>query len=515
MEWLSAENVVAVATSVMGIGAAIAMVWYERHIPQRKRIGYRVQMDNPIGDDVQSGRPNVRLGSFDAPNMANGTLVLLRIENDGSKSIGLDDYTSRELNGLTVEFTDRTIHGVSVTQPQGTDHLMSHFTPHSGFGYDENGNKLRLPRVPLNRGEYFKLLVLLSGGDVGREIKLVGGIRDGEVRPNRGALPDDKPPMFGQEARVITIALIASVLTLSTIIIARDDNPPPLGCEKGKLTVTGSTAFAPVVEELAKVYERDCEGSEIAVEARGSSAGVGELADLKGKSKKSQASVIAFSDGRSSRAGTTLEADPMALSVFTLVSNKGLGLPEGLTLTQVRRLYSGEFGHWDELDPSLPHRRVVLVSRNADSGTRQIFQDRVLDGRWEGVPSTSLDCDLAVDKSAPVRCELNSTADVLKKVASTPGALGFSELNQANGEKGVKLVALNGDLADVEAIENDGSPYPYRGVEYAYTYGAPPAGSLAGSFLNYIRGNGQNVIRSHGHVPCSTEAGDRLCRDDD
>ncbi|MGW0755929.1 PstS family phosphate ABC transporter substrate-binding protein [Streptomyces sp. NPDC002814] len=515
MEWLSAENVIAVATASIGIAASVAMVWYERHIPRRKRIGYRVQMDNPIGDDVQSGRPNVRLGSFDAPNMANGTLVLLRIENDGSESIGLDDYTSRELNGLTVEFTDRTIHGVSVTQPQGTDHLMSHFTPHSGFGYDDDGNKLRLPRVPLNRGEYFKLLVLLSGGDVGREIKLVGGIRDGVVRPNRGALPDDKPPLFSRAARVITIVLTASVLTLATIIIARDDNPPPLGCEKGKLTVTGSTAFAPVVRDLAKEYEKDCEGSDIVVDARGSTAGVGELADLKGGSAKSRASMIAFSDGRSTRADAALEAESVALSVFTLVANSGLDLPEGLTLTQVRRLYSGEIGYWDELDPSLPHRRVVLVSRDADSGTRQVFQDRVLDGRWEGVPSTSLDCDLAVDRSAPVRCELNSTEDVLKKVSSTPGAIGFSELNQANGEKGVKLVALNGDIADVDAIENDGSPYPYRGVEYAYTYGAPPAGSLAGSFLDYIRNNGQNVIRSHGHVPCSTEAGGQLCRDDD
>ncbi|MEV6168158.1 substrate-binding domain-containing protein [Streptomyces sp. NPDC051954] len=514
MEWLSAENIVAVSTAMVGIVASAVMVWYERHIPRRKRIGYRVQMDNPIGDDFQSGRPNVRLGSFDAPNMANGTLVLLRIENDGSESIGLDDYTSRELNGLTVEFTDRNIHGVSVTQPQGTDHLMSHFTPHSGFGYDEDGNKLRIPRVPLNRGEYFKLLVLLSGGDVGADIRLVGGIRDGVVRPNRGALPDDKPPLFSRAARVITIMLTVSVVLLAAIVIARDDNPPPLGCEKGKLTVTGSTAFAPVVEDLAKEYKKDCEGSDIVMEARGSSAGVGELAGLAGESAKTRASVLAFSDGRSARAGSTLQAEPIALSVFTLVANDGIDLSKGLSLTSVRRLYSGEIGYWDELDPSLPHRRVVLVSRNADSGTRQIFQDRVLDGRWEGVPTTSLDCNLQVDRSAPVRCELNSTEDVLKTVAATQGAIGFSELNQATDEKGVKLVALNGDIADVDAIEHNGSPYPYRGVEYAYTYGSPPAGSLAASFLNYVRNHGQIVIRSHGHVPCSTTAGEQLCRDD-
>ena len=61
MEWLSAENVVAVGTAVLGIVASAGMVWYERRVPRRKRIGYRVQMDNPIGDDIRSGRANRRL----------------------------------------------------------------------------------------------------------------------------------------------------------------------------------------------------------------------------------------------------------------------------------------------------------------------------------------------------------------------------------------------------------------------------------------------------------------------
>src|SRR4051812_6817509 len=148
------------------------MVWYERRVPRRKRIGYRVQMDNPIGDDVRSGRANRRLGLFDeVPGMSDATLVLLRIENDGSQSIADNDYTGRELHGLTAVFTDRTIRGVSVTQPVGTDHLMDHFTPAAGLGYD--GNTLRIPRVPLNPRDHFKLLVLLSGGDVGCPIRLI------------------------------------------------------------------------------------------------------------------------------------------------------------------------------------------------------------------------------------------------------------------------------------------------------------------------------------------------------
>src|SRR5690348_16270143 len=158
-------------------------------------------MDNPMGDDVRSGRANVRLGLFDEdPSMSDATLVLLRIENDGSQSIAGDDYTSRELHGLTAEFVGRTIRGIAVTQPGDTGHLMEHFAP--TFGMRHSGSTLRIPRVPLNRGEHIKLLVLLTGGHVGDDIRVTGGIRDGEVRPNRSTTPDDTLRLLSRPAKL-------------------------------------------------------------------------------------------------------------------------------------------------------------------------------------------------------------------------------------------------------------------------------------------------------------------------
>ncbi|MGV9242523.1 PstS family phosphate ABC transporter substrate-binding protein [Streptomyces sp. NPDC003710] len=462
MQWLSPENVVAVGTAVLGIVASGVMVWYERRVPRRKRIGYRVQMDNPIGDDVRSGRANRRLGLFDeTPGMVDATLVLLRIENDGSQGIDRDDYTGPERHGLTALFTDRTVRGVSVTQPTDTDHLMDHFTAERGFGYE--GNRLHIPRVPLNRGDHFKLLVLLSG-----------------------------------------------------IVIARDDHPLPIGCARGTLTVTGSTAFAPVVRELAKEYKGKCPGSDITVDARGSEAGVGELTALGSQSKRAPA-MIAFSDGPTPTAGGApdLLGTRVAVSAFTLVVNEGIDPGRGLSLADVRRIYRGQITRWKQLDPRLPDLPVVLVSRNADSGTRQIFQRRVL-GTWERAPSTSLDCVHQDDTSASVmRCELDSTQKVLDEVARIPGAIGYSELNLAR-HKGVRRVPLDGAAASIEDIEYRRSNYPYRGVEYAYTYRRPPTGSLTAGFLAYVsQSTGENVIRAHGHLPCSAAAVLPLCADDD
>lgn len=512
-EWLSAENVVAVGTAVVGVVASAMMVWYERRVPRRKRIGYRVQMDNPIGHDVRSGRANVRLGLFDeGPDMADATLVLLRVENDGSQSIADNDYTGRELHGLTAVFSGRVIRGVSVTQPPGTDHLMDHFTPSAGFGYRDG--VLRIPRVPLNRGDHFKLLVLLAGGDVDSPIRLIGGILDGEVHPNRSATPDEKPPLFSRAARLITVLLTLCVIALAAIIVVRDDTPPPIECATGELTLTGSTAFAPVLRGLAEEYEKDCAGAEIKVDARGSSAGVGELAALgAAQAKKGSPAVIAFSDGPSTSADPELVGHRVALSVFTLVVNDGIRpRGESLTLDDVRRIYRGEITRWRQLDASLPDIPVVLVSRDADSGTRQVFQRTVLDG-WEQVASTSLDCrrdDLSA--ASVTRCELDSTEQVLAKVADTPGAIGYSELTLATSRAGLHALALDGHEASVETLEKGDDTYPYYGAEYAYTYRRPPANSLADSFLAHVRrGTAQSVIRGHGHVPCETATGARLC----
>ncbi|SDM81522.1 hypothetical protein SAMN04487981_102654 [Streptomyces sp. cf386] len=243
MDWLSAQDVVAVVAVVVMVVASVAMVWYERRVPRRKQIGYRVQMDSPVDDDAWRRRAGVRLGLFDeTPGMDDATLVLLRIENDGTQSIGNDDYTGREHHGLTVMFTDRAVRGVSVTQPPHLDHLMDHFTPSVGFGYQ--GNQLRLPRVPLNRGDHFKVLVLLSGGRVGSPVRLLGGIRDGEVHPNRAATPDDRPPLFSAAARLITFALMLCVLALAGLVLTRDTASDGGGVPAAQVVVAAVAAAA-------------------------------------------------------------------------------------------------------------------------------------------------------------------------------------------------------------------------------------------------------------------------------
>ncbi|MFF5919212.1 hypothetical protein ACFY8C_12760 [Streptomyces flavochromogenes] len=79
-----------------------------------------------------------------------------------------------------------------------------------------------------------------------------------------------------------------------------------------------------------------------------------------------------------------------------------------------------------------------------------------------------------------------------------------------SGLKGLHRVAIDGRRPVLDELGE--SSYPYRVIEYAYTWREPKADSLTASFLTCLRwGSGQDIIRVHGHLPCSTPKGLRIC----
>ncbi|MFJ4337000.1 substrate-binding domain-containing protein [Streptomyces sp. NPDC088915] len=511
MDWLTSENLVAVVTALVGVLVSVGVAWYQWWVPRQRRIGYRVQLDTAIGGAASGAAAStgtaVRRGYFDAsPGLEDATLVLLRIENDGALAVTTDHYTDGDDQGLTVEFEGRHVKAVVVTAP---DHprLLSHF-PDTWTGPAEGATSIALPKVPLNRGSSYKLLVLLGGGPIGGAVRVDGSLAEGRVHPTRSITPDDKPPVFSRAALSVTVLLTACVVALAAIIV-REEPPPPIGCARGTLTVTGSTAFAPVAEELAKEYEEDCAGATVIVDTHGSTTGVRAL-DAAGRkaaaAKEGPPAVVALSDGHKPNGHPELRETMVAVSLFTLVVHDGIPVAD-LDRERIQGIYRGDITNWSALGgPNLPIR---LVSRNAGSGTREVFQRRVLGENEPG--NSSLDCEHRDGPRARVtRCELDSTEQVLDTVARLPGAIGYGELRASGAVKGLHRVAIDGRDADVDALGTSG--YPYREIEYAYTWGEPPADSLTASFLTYLtRGGGQDVVRVHGHLPCATPKGLRIC----
>jgi phosphate transport system substrate-binding protein len=513
LNWFSPENIVAMATAVFGLVVPAAGAIYQRRSPRGKRIGYRVQMDTAIGGegrDRQGGRRRLRL-TTKLPRASNASLVLLRIENDGTGAIAETDYTNPDRNyGLIIEFTGRHVEEVDVIPDPKATHLLRHLQQGNGVGgLHHNGNTIRIPRIPLNEKRYFKLLVLLSGGRVGSEIDVTGDIQGGKIQRTRSMSVDDKPRLFSKVALSIMGALAAGLVALASIIIFGQPQPTPMGCVEGKLRIIGSTAFAPAMGKLADQYMKDCPDSDIGVDAHGSTEGVRELANAGTNGTADSPAVIALSDGPRPADYSQLKERRVAIVAFALVVNSSVNIKD-LTTDQIRHIFAaGDIVNWKEVGgPDLPIR---LISRDADSGTRDLFRRRVLGG--SGEPAfTSRDCvHTDSEQDELIRCELGSTNEVLTTVARLPGAIGYGELVAAANSTGLRTLAIGGKTPSIEAIS--AGAYPFTDIEYAYTNGTPAAGSLAFSFLNFMTvGNGQSILNSYGHPSCYSPEGLKRCR---
>ncbi|MEU6445001.1 substrate-binding domain-containing protein [Streptomyces sp. NPDC047046] len=514
MDWFSAENVVAIGTAVLGVGASIVLLWYERRVPRRRHLGYRVQVDMPIrarAGTVATGRVTPGgLGLLDGlgddgdgrtPQGSALSLVLLRVENDGAEFLDSSHYTGHELHGLTAEFTGRRVRGLDVTQRPGSEHLATHFTPGAGLAW--SGGTLKIPRVPLGRGEYYKLLVLLDGGTPGDPVTVHGGLLEGRVTPNRALSPDDTPPLLSRWAWVIISALTAFVCVLATLILLPDERLP-IGCATGHLTLTGSTAFAPAVQGAARAYEKECPGAEVEVVAAGSGEGIETLTERGLAAEGRFPSVIAFSDGPAIDAPPRLRRRPVALTAFTLVVNAKLPRRD-LSTSRIREIFLGTVTNWRALGgPDLP---ITVVSRTSGSGTRATFEHTLLH-KGEGEPAvTAPDCRTRTSpRVALLRCERPSTDALLRTVAATPGAIGYAERRTDTLPREVRALTIGGTAPTARTPD-----YPFTAVEYAYTYGTPPETSPAAGFLDYLtRGPGTNAILRQRQLPCvEPESGGR------
>ncbi|WP_250001078.1 PstS family phosphate ABC transporter substrate-binding protein [Actinoplanes sp. M2I2] len=492
------------ALATLGIVVPSIAAIYEFLVKGRKRLGYRVQMDTTANDVGETAAPGA-LGelSKDGMPLVDPSIVLLRIENTGRTNIDEHDYAVRDDDkaGIRVSFPGRRVVGLVVTE-LSDENLRSSLT-----GLTVRDDLIELPKVPMNRHDHYKVLAALESSDgttksdgpypdplVVGTIK--GGVGDGRIIETRSRTGTPKRAM-------VLVGFLALLVVAQSIVFFRSDTGTPLDCAAGRLTVTGSTAFEPVIREAARSYQDVCTEASFSYEMRGSGEG---LLALDRATEK--ADVLAFSDGEKPEGMPALVARPIAFVLFTLVINAETGVRD-LTTDQIRRLYRGDITNWKQIGGAdVP---VRLISRNPGSGTRAAFQRRVLGGVRE--PGSNSDTCRDRDPGSPdgvVRCARNSTDDVLSAVVDFPGALGYSELGAATDRAGLALVRIDGRPATVP--DADHGTYPFWETELGYTHGDPDAHSLAASFLRYLTNQvGADIIRAHGDRPCAELANPQLC----
>lgn len=367
-----------IVLAIIGIAVPVGAFVWEFVLVGRKRLGYRVQMDTPVTGEIESVFPGVlpqlRPGGTGAsPALQDLSVVLVRIENSGATTIDSSDYAVPETErvGVRIRFPDRRVIGMAVTELSEPT-LGDWLRPGTGIGTTEDTAHqvgiIDLPKVPMNRGDHYKILAILQRITGPHEspaptvrAKIKGG-RVAETRSNSGQSP----------RLLALVAFLAVMIAVQYVVGLRGpEAPPDAECASGALDLVGSSAFEPTVRAAAAAYGKRCTGAGFTFEFDGSDRGLTRV-DEEGRNNPG---ILAVSDGPKGVGYPTLFPRTLAESVFSMVVHPGVGIPD-LSVQQIRDIYAGRVSNWKSIGgPDLP---VRVVNRMLGSGTRESFRARLL-----------------------------------------------------------------------------------------------------------------------------------------
>lgn len=488
---ISARPDVIVAVSALLV---TIVLWLIDHRRKRRRISYRVHMNTQIGamPDIRgTGDFVVRSNNKEVPDPS---LVLIRVSNSGRIDIVKDDFEAE----IQFNFGSRQVESVEVfeAKPAALNRILQPDpnTNPNQVGLTSGGSRISLPKFALNRGDRFKLLVLLSGK--GNTVEGDAQLESGNfVEDTSGNGPSRRTIIFGG----VTLLLLGSLSGLLAFRPAQNSNTG-VQCVAGSINIVGSTAFEPAIAAVASAYGQACPSATISVSGVGSVAGVNNLNGQSDASKRS-AEAVMYDGAVTPNSYPQLVGNPLAVVIFAVVVNQRTGV-HNLSVDQLRGIFvSGKYKNWSQLGGNnLP---IDIVARDTESGTRTTFQSAVLGGVDEH-GRTSENCTTPDrGQASPVMlCEMNSTAELLRNVNAIPGAIGYSELSASTAYPNVERIQINGHDSNIQ--QDRQLAYPFWATEHIYTYNIPPSGSLLSAFLGYLNSDkAQNAIQKNGDIPCA------------
>ncbi|GFN35291.1 phosphate ABC transporter substrate-binding protein [Tepidimicrobium xylanilyticum] len=265
---------------------------------------------------------------------------------------------------------------------------------------------------------------------------------------------------------------------------------------KAQITFSGSSTLAPVISAIATGFIEEHttwnnvdssfpeENIIIYVSAGGSGAGAkaviegtsdfGMLArEIKDEEKEKIKDMNAFKLG----------VDALTISVNP--ENPLYTIKDDLSSEEIKKIFSGEYKYWDEIDSSLAHEEIVVVIRDIGGGAHEVFQNAIMG-------------DTQVREDA---IQAPSMGALVTKIIENKNAIGYASFGMVNQNEG-KLIPLkvNGVEPTKENIIN-GSYKISRPLIVVKSGELTPAQQ---AFMDAIMSEkGSQIIEEMGYVPAN------------
>ena len=271
--------------------------------------------------------------------------------------------------------------------------------------------------------------------------------------------------------KLISALLIALIVGAagSTLVLAKET-----------VRVSGSTTVLPLAEGGAEIFNG--EQSDYRVIVTGGGTGVGMKNIAEGNSDISIAS-REVTDDEIDQFGDEFQEnlvgyDGIVIGVSKEIYDAGV---TSLTKDQVKKIYAGEINNWKDVGG--PDEEILVVAREIGSGTRDTFNEEIMDDKKAETPGVST--------------VAGSNAEIRTALTGSDRAIGYVGFSYAE-DGAVGVITLDGVTPTDETIK-DGS-YELARKLYFYTFGDASAGAKA--FIDFIIGSeGQQVAEEYGFVP--------------
>lgn len=479
-----------IVLSLIALGVAVATYLQQFVFVDRKRLGYRVQMNTPASNIFTDSN-----GTSQTTAAASRSVMLIRIENHGTVPILARDYTSGD-DRPKLCFAQHTVHKVEATERvdrEGRTGLGAKLEAIAATNNADGSSEIELPDERLQPGEHYKVLAVLEGPvadpddhDGDKVVKHRGSVNGGEFETT-----SSHSISTGHERALLGLSVfLAVVVMIQLLMVVLRPDPLPSYCATGELELVGSTAMAPMIIKAAQSYEKSCPGSEFAFDFTGTTDGLQDLDE-----PAATPNTVAIGEGPKQHTFPDLSEDAFAVAPFSVVVHPDLKVND-LTTEQIQRLFRGQIDNWREIGgPDLP---VVVVDRTYGSGSRFALEHRLLDRSrplYQPEPCAG--------RPRLVHCEVPSTGAMADVVARNPGAVGYLE-SAAVRDAAIVQVTIDGQVANKDNVR--ARTYPFYSVEFAfndYPGGHLPSDSLAAKFIDYLtHGQGRLIVAEFGGIAC-------------
>lgn len=252
---------------------------------------------------------------------------------------------------------------------------------------------------------------------------------------------------------------------------------------KDVITVKGSDTMVILAQRWAEVYMAAHPDATIQVTGGGSGTGISALingtTDICNASRPMKGAEREKLKQRFNSLGIEIKSAKDGLAVYVQENNP----VKELTLDQIKDIYTGNITNWKEVGG--PDSKIVVYSRENNSGTYVYFRDFVLKGK-----------DFVASAQT-----LPGTAAVVNAVSKDANGIGYGGAAYAKGVRFVKVkkdAATEGYEPSAETVKS--GHYPITRYLYMYLRSKP-----TGALKNYIdwtlSPEGQEIVTKVGYFP--------------